>query len=164
MSQPTEVASNEPSSNLATLRQVFGAGGFPSGLGRTLGIIGSEADEGRVLLVGAASEDHYNPLGSVHGGYSAAMLDSAISLAVYTVLPPGAGYTTTDLKIAYLRAVFAGSGPVHAEGRVINQGRRMVLGEARLTDRKGRLCAHATASCMIVEQDRHREASSPTRD
>lgn len=150
MSEPINAASSGPGSNLATIRRVFAAGGFPRGLGRTLGIIGTEADEGRVLLVGTPDEDHYNPLGSVHGGYVAALLDSAIALAVYTVLPPGAGYTTTDLKIAYLRAVFAGTGPVQAEGRVINQGRRMVLGEARLTDREGRLCAHATGNCMVV--------------
>ena len=96
-------------------------------------------------------KDHYNPLGSVHGGYIAAMLDSAIALAVYTVLPTGAGYTTTDLKITYIRALFAASTPVRAEGTVMNQGRRLVLGEARVTDREGRLCAHATATCMVLE-------------
>ena len=154
MSQPTDAASGGPSSNLASLRTVFAAGGFPRGLGRTLGVVGTEADEGHVLLVGTPTEDHYNPLGSVHGGYVAAMLDSAIALAVYTVLPPGAGYTTTDLKVAYLRAVFASTGPVQAEGRVINKGRTMLLGEAKLTDREGRLCAHATGTCMVVEAGR----------
>ncbi len=150
MSEPVNAASDGPGSNLATIRAVFAAGGFPRGLGRVLGIAGTEADEGRVLLAASPNEDHYNPLGSVHGGYLAALLDSAIALAVYTVLPPGASYTTIDLKITYLRAVFAGTGPVQAEGRVINQGRRMVLGEARLTDREGRLCVHATGSCMVV--------------
>lgn len=157
MSGRTDAASGDPGSNLASIRKVFAAGGFPRGLGRVLRMVGTEADEGRVLLVGTPTEDHYNPIGSVHGGYLAALLDSAIALAIYTVLPPGASYATTDLKIAYLRAVFANTGPVQAEGRVINQGRRMVLGEARLTDREGRLCAHATGSCMVVEPERRRE-------
>ncbi len=160
MRETADAAPGEPGSNLATVRAVFAAGGFPRGLGRVLGMAGTEADEGRVLLAASPNEDHYNPLGSVHGGYLAALLDSAIALAVYTVLPPGASYATTDLKIAYLRAVFASTGPVQAEGRVINKGRRMVLGEARLTDREGRLCAHATGSCMVVGQDRPRETGA----
>ena len=154
MSHATDATSETPVTNLLSLQRVFAAGGFPRGLGRTLGISGQNADEGRVLLAGAPTEDHYNPLGSVHGGYIAAMLDSAIALAIYTVLPPGTGYTTTDLKVTYLRAVFAATGPVTAEGTVIHRSRKMVLGEARLTDREGRLCAHATASCIIVEGDR----------
>lgn len=162
MNQTDNAAPDGPGSNLASVRAVFAAGGFPRGLGRTLGITGTEADTGYILLAGTPTEDHCNPLGSVHGGYVAAMLDSAIALAAYTVLPPGTGYTTTDLKITYLRAVFAGTGPVQAEGRVINQGRRMVLGEARLTDREGRLCAHATGSCMVIEQDGRREAGGST--
>ena len=160
MSQPDDAALGEPGSNLASVRAVFAAGGFPRGPGRTLAITGTEADEGRVLLAGTPNEDHYNPLGSVHGGYVAAMLDSAIALAVFTILPPGTGYTTTDLKITYLRAVFAGTGPVQAEGRVINKGRRMVLGEARLTDREGRLCAHAIGSCIVAEQGSGLKSSS----
>ena len=101
MHQPTDVAPGEPGSNLASIRMIFAAGGFPRGLGRILGIVGKEADEERILLVGTPNEDHYNPLGSVHGGYVAAMLDSAIALAIYTVLPPGAGYTTIDLKLDF---------------------------------------------------------------
>ncbi len=153
MSYATDAFSEAPATNLLSLRRVFAAGGFPRGLGRTLGIAGTNADEGRVLLTGVPTEDHYNPLGSVHGGYTAAMLDSAIALAIYTVLPPGAEYTTTDLKVTYLRAIFAATGPVAAEGTVIHRSRKMVLGEARLTDREGRLCAHATASCMVVERE-----------
>ena len=141
-----------PVTNVASLRLVFAAGGFKRGLGRTLNIIGSEADEGRVVLLGTPTEDHYNPLGSVHGGYVAAMLDSAIALAVYTVLSTGKGYTTTDLKITYLRALFAKSSPVRAEGSVIHKGRTLLLGEGRVIDCEGRLCAHATASFMIVER------------
>lgn len=141
-------------SNLEELREVFANGGFARGFGRTLGIEGTEADDGRATLVGTPTEDHNNPLGSVHGGYIATMLDSAMALAVYTTLLPGWGYTTTDFKVTYLRAVFAGSGPVRAEGTVIHGGKRMVLGEGRLTDSAGRLCAHATASFMILEARR----------
>lgn len=82
MSERMDAVSSEPGSNLASIRAVFAAGGFPRGLGRILHMVGTEADEGRVLLVGTPTEDQYNPIGSVHGGYLAALLDSAIALAI----------------------------------------------------------------------------------
>ena len=139
---------SEPS-GLAALRKVILEGGFPRGLGRTLGVRLIAVDNGRVELGGAPTEDHYNPLGSVHGGYVAAMLDGAIALAVYSTLPHDALYATIDLKVAYLRALTADSGPVRAEGSIIQAGRRMILGEGRLIDRERRLCAHATATCQL---------------
>ncbi len=151
MDQPNDAPAPPPLSGLASLRQVFAARALPRGIARTLGLSGVEADEGRVVLAGSPTEDYYNPLGSVHGGYIATLLDSAIALAVFTTLPPGAGYTTTDLKITFLRALTKESGPLRAEGVVLHGGRRLALGEARLTDREGRLCAHATASCLVLE-------------
>jgi uncharacterized protein (TIGR00369 family) len=105
------------------------------------------------VLVGSPNEDHYNPLGTVHGGYAATMLDGAIALAVQTSLPAGTGYATLDLKVTYIRAMTAASGPIRAEGRIIHMGRRMAATEGTLTDKDGRLCAHATATCMIGGKD-----------
>jgi len=86
----------------------------------------------------------------VHGGYAATMLDAAIALAVQTTLPPDAGCATVDLKVTYLRPMTKESGPVSARGKVIHAGTRIVASEGWLTDRDGKLCAHGTATCMIM--------------
>ncbi|KAA0078472.1 PaaI family thioesterase [Tardiphaga sp. P9-11] len=140
-------------SGLELVQRAFAAGGFARGIGRTLGIKGESAEQGKVVLVGSPNEDHYNPLGTVHGGYAATMLDGAIALAVQTSLPAGTGYATLDLKVTYIRAMTAASGPIRAEGRIIHMGRRMAATEGTLTDKDGRLCAHATATCMITGKD-----------
>lgn len=145
-----EYGAEDEEGGLLQIRRVFAAGGFERGIGRTLGIAGVEAEFGRVVLTGKPTPDHYNPLGTVHGGYVATMLDSAIGLAVHTSLPAGAGYSTTDLKISYLRALTAKSGPLRGEGSLLHAGRRVAFGEAKLFDVEGRLCAHATATCLIV--------------
>ncbi|WPO43055.1 PaaI family thioesterase [Tardiphaga sp. 42S5] len=144
---------DDASSGLKLVQQAFAAGGFARGIGRTLGIRGESAEQGKVVLVGSPNEDHYNPLGTVHGGYAATMLDGAIALAVQTSLPAGTGYATLDLKVTYIRAMTAASGPIRAEGRIIHMGRRMAATEGTLTDKDGRLCAHATATCMITGKD-----------
>ncbi len=94
---------------------------------------------------------HYNPIGSVHGGAIATLLDSACGCAVQTLLPRGTVYTTLDLQTRFLRPVTVGTGRVTAVANVINRGSRTALVEARLTDAKGRLLAHATSTCMIIE-------------
>lgn len=143
----------DASSGLELVQRAFAAGGFARGIGRTLGIKGESAEAGKVVLVGSPNEDHYNPLGTVHGGYAATMLDGAIALAVQTSLPAGTPYATLDLKVTYIRAMTATSGPIRAEGRIIHMGRRMAATEATLTDKDGKLCAHATATCMITAKD-----------
>ncbi len=135
---------------LLQIRRAFAEGGFERGMGRTLGIVGVEAAFGRVVLTGNPTPDHYNPLGTVHGGYVATILDSAIGLAVHTSLPAGVGYSTTDLKISYLRALTAKSGPLRGEGSLLHAGRRVAFGEAKLFDAEGRMCAHATATCLVL--------------
>ncbi len=79
------------------------------------------------------------------------MLDAAVALAVQTELEVGARYATIDLKITYLRPITAASGPIRAEGILISKGSRLVLGEGRLTDREGRLCAHAVCTCLVSD-------------
>lgn len=138
-------------SGLDQIRQAFAAGGFARGIGRTLGLAGESAETGLVVLTGCPNEDHYNPLGTVHGGYAATMLDGAIALAVHTALPAGTGYSTLDLKVTYLRPMTAASSPVRAEGRIVHLGRRVAAADGRLTDREGRLCAVASATIMISE-------------
>ncbi len=77
---------------------------------------------------------HYNPIGSVHGGYAATLLDSAMGLAVHSMLPAGTGYTTLEFKISFIKGMTKDTGPVRSEGRILNVGRRAAIAEARITD------------------------------
>jgi uncharacterized protein (TIGR00369 family) len=94
---------------------------------------------------------HYNPIGSVHGGYAATLLDSAMGCAVHTMLPAGSGYTTLEFKVSFIRGMTKDTGVVRTEGRTLNVGRRAATAEARITDSKGRLLAHATTTCLVFE-------------
>lgn len=109
-------------------------------------------EEGRAVFTGTPGEHAYNPIGSVHGGYAATLLDSACGCAVHTRLGATQTYTTLELKIAYHKALHATVGPIEAEGRVISLGRRVAFAEARLTDAEGRLYASATSTLLIIER------------
>ncbi|MBB5868641.1 uncharacterized protein (TIGR00369 family) [Allocatelliglobosispora scoriae] len=110
-----------------------------------------EAQEGRVAVTMRAQEFHYNPLGGVHGGVIATLLDTAAACSVHTTLPAGTSYTSLDLTTKFLRPASVASGLLRCEGRVISRGRRTALAEAQLTDEAGRLIAHATSTCLIFE-------------
>jgi uncharacterized protein (TIGR00369 family) len=116
----------------------------------TLGVDLEEVAPGRAVFALTPGEEHYNPLGGVHGGVFATLLDSAAGCAVHTLLPAGTGYTSIDLTVKFLRPVTAATGRVRAVGTVLNSGRRTALAEARLLDAGDRLLAHATSSCMIM--------------
>ncbi len=96
-------------------------------------------------------EFHYNPLGTVHGGVLATILDTATGCAVHSVLPAGVGYTSLDLTTKFLRPVTVASGELRCEGTVISRGRTTALAEARMTDGAGRLVAHAVSTCLLFE-------------
>jgi uncharacterized protein (TIGR00369 family) len=134
---------------LQLLRQVFAAGGFGTGIGRTLGIKGVSVDSGMVVLSGNPTEDHQNPFGSVHGGYIATLLDASMALALQTVVDPGTLYSTTDLHINYLRGVKVNDGEVRAEARIVDLGRARALAEARLMGPDGQLHAVATGAFAV---------------
>ena len=111
----------------------------------------STAEPGIVAFHSVPGFRHYNPIGSVHGGYAAILLDSTMGLAVHTALPAGTGYTTLEFKISFIKGMTKGTGPVKSEGRTLSVGRRAATAEARITDSKGRLIAHATTTCLIFE-------------
>lgn len=110
-----------------------------------------EAEEGRVVLRVPAAEFHYNPLGTVHGGVIATMLDTATGCTVHSTLPAGVGYTSMDLSTRFLKPVTVASGLLTCEGAIISRGRRAATAEARLTDERGTLLAHATSACLLFE-------------
>jgi uncharacterized protein (TIGR00369 family) len=122
------------------------------GIGKTLGFTMVELEEGRVVFGGNPDESVYNPMGTVHGGYAATLLDSAVGCAVHSVLKAGQGYTTLELKVAYHRPMTKETGPVRAEGKVIQAGRRAAFAEGRLTDLEGRLYATATSTLLVFDR------------
>ena len=117
----------------------------------TLEIQPGEVGEGWITFRLMPQEMHYNPLGTVHGGVLATLLDSATGCAVHSVLAAGFGYTSVDLTAKYLRPVTAQTGPLTVTGKVLSRGSRTALAEARLTDGRDRLLAHATSTCMIFD-------------
>jgi uncharacterized protein (TIGR00369 family) len=138
-------------SGIDQLRALIASGrGAP--IGETLGFRLVEVEEGRVVFEGTPGLTVYNPIGSVHGGYAATLLDSACGCAVHSRLSPAQAYTTLELKVAYHKAMTAETGPVRAEGKVITMGRRAAFAEARLTDGAGTLYASATSSLLVMER------------
>ena len=119
-----------------------------------LDIEGAEFEEGRAAFSVVPQEFHYNPIGVVHGGLAATICDSALGCAVHSTLPAGAGYTTLELKVSFVRAITAATGRVTAEARIIHVGGRVATAEARVTDATGKLYAHATATCMVFRPER----------
>jgi uncharacterized protein (TIGR00369 family) len=108
-----------------------------------------EAEAGRAAFEGTPRLAFYNPLGTVHGGFAATLLDSALACAIATTLRQGEAWTSLELKLNFVRPLLEETGPVRAEGRVIHPGRRVATAEGTLKDRDGRLYAHATTTCMV---------------
>jgi len=116
-----------------------------------LDFILTEAEVGRVAFEGLPSDRFRNPLGTVHGGWMSTILDSALGCAVHTALKAGQGYTTVDLAVSFVRAVHQSTGKVRCEGKVIHAGGRIATAEARLVDADGKLYAHGTTTCLVMQ-------------
>ncbi len=113
-----------------------------------------ELEEGRVVFEGLPGEEHYNPIGVVHGGYAATLLDSALGCAVHTTLPAGVGYTSLGLEAKYVRPITRDTGRILCEANVLYRGRKQATAEATLTAAdSGKLLATGTATCMILGGD-----------
>jgi uncharacterized protein (TIGR00369 family) len=120
-------------------------------IAETLGFVGFEIPERGTAIFELDPElRHYNPIGSVHGGVFATLLDSACGCAVHSTLGVGEGYTSLDLTVKFLKAVTVDSGRLRAVGTVMQRGRRTALAEAKLYDGRDRLVAYASSSCMIL--------------
>jgi len=149
MSGPMEAATPN---GLEQIRSLLDGKSNYRGIAHKLDFKPISADEGFVVFEGHPTEAVYNPIGTVHGGYAATLLDSAMGCAVHTLMKDGQGYTTLELKVAYHRPMTNESGTVRAEGKVISLGRRAAFAEGRLTDGKGRLCATATTTCLVFNK------------
>ena len=140
-------------SGLELIRGMFDGSQAPAGIARLLGFEGGDCGTGWVTFVGEPGPQHYNPLGTVHGGYAATLLDSCMGCAVHTTLAAGIGYTTIDMNVTYLRAMTAATGRVEARGEVVTSGRRVATARGTLTDARGKLIATATTSCLVFALD-----------
>jgi uncharacterized protein (TIGR00369 family) len=115
----------------------------------TLGFHLAEVANGYATFEGLPEFRHYNPIGTVHGGFAATLLDSALGCAIFSTLAKGEAWTTLELKLNLVRPLDKDTGPVRAEGRIIHRGRMVATAEGTIKDRAGKLYAHATTTCMI---------------
>lgn len=136
-------------SGLEYLKAVLAGELPPPPIAELIGMWFSEVSEGRVVFAAEPAEYHYNPLGSVHGGIAATLLDSAMGCAVASMRPIAASYTTLELKVNYLRPMTSKTGVVYCEGKIIYMGSRIATAEGRLTDAAGKLYAHGTTTCLL---------------
>lgn len=128
------------------------AGRLPSpAIGATLDFLPVHVEPGVAVFQGNPNTRHYNPMGGVHGGWFAAMLDSAVGCAVHSMLPAGRAYTTVELKINIVRGLTEAVPLVRAEGKVIHMGRQVATAEGRLVGHDGKLYAHASTTCLVFD-------------
>ena len=166
LAQETEVLKRleaGPGPGLASPEQIAGKTGLEvmqamlrgeipyAAIAKTLDFTLMEIDAGRAVFQGRPLAQHLNPLGTVHGGWAATLLDSALGCAVHTLMPPGRGYTTAELGVNYVKGLTPRVARVRAEGKVIHCGRQLATAEARLVGPDGTLYAHATTTCLVFD-------------
>jgi uncharacterized protein (TIGR00369 family) len=133
------------------LRALIAGDAPPPPIGELMGFDLVAVEDGYALFRGVPGVQHLNPIGSVHGGFAATLLDSALGCAVHTTLPAGVGYSTLELSVNLVRGITPATGPVLAEGRIVHAGRRTATAEAKLhAEEGGALLAHATTTCLIL--------------
>lgn len=147
---PFESADARTGSGLEYLQRIVAGEIANVPIGDTMGFRIVEVEHGRILLKGRADSRFFNVMQTVHGGWAAAILDTALALSALASLDAHHGFTTVDFKLNFLRPMTAETGEVQAEGRILHGGRRVILGEARLVDGAGKLLVHATGTCLVL--------------
>jgi uncharacterized protein (TIGR00369 family) len=145
---------------LSALRAMIAGELPPPPIATLLGFDLVEVDEGRVVFTAVPGPEHYNPIGMVHGGLAATLIDSAAGCAVHTTLPVGTGYTTTDVQVRFVRPITRDTGRIECIGEVVHRGRTLVTAEARVVAGE-RLLAHGTASLLILPSDARTGSTAP---
>ena len=134
------------------LMQAMFEGHLPyAAIGHTLDFCLVELSQGRTVFQGTPGDAHLNPMGTVHGGWFATLLDSALGCAVHTMMPPGRGYTTAELSVKLVRAITPRVSRVRAEGTVVHCGRQLATAEGRIVGPDGTLYAHASTACLVFD-------------
>lgn len=140
-------------SGMEMMRAVAAGQVPPPAMSSHIGLETVSIAEGDMVMTAQPHESHYNPLGSVHGGFVATVLDSVCGCAVHTTLPAGVGYTSLEIKVSFLRPITADTGTVTAHGWVTRRGRSAAFAEADLRDSDGRVLATASSTCLIIHPD-----------
>ena len=161
MSRTRTVTWNDPSalanaasglSGLEYLHKIIAGELPPPPIGVLMDFRIAEVSEGRAVFLVTPAEFHYNPIGVVHGGVAATLLDSAMGCAVHSTLPAGASYTTLEIKVNYVRAMLVETGEVRCEANIVHGGGRTATAEGRIVDAEGKLYAHGTTTCLIFRK------------
>ncbi len=134
---------------LEFFRTMLRDGAAPPPIMKLIGQTLEEVEEGRVVMKLEPGEHLYNPIGMVHGGAMATLLDSVMGCAVHTMLPKGRAYTTLEIKVNYLRAIKSDTGPIFGEGKAVHVGRSSAVAEAKAYDSAGKLYATASTTCVV---------------
>lgn len=137
-------------SGMEYVRAIFAGELPPPPIATLLGFRGVEAEPGRAVFEILPGDEHYNPIGSVHGGVALTLLDSAMGCAVHTLLEAGVGYATLEVKANFVRPITSETGLVRCEGTVLHAGSRVATAEGRVVDAVGTLLAHGTTTCLIM--------------
>ena len=137
-------------SGMDYVRAIFAGELPPPPIATLMGFRGVEAEPGRAVFEILPRDEHYNPIGSVHGGVALTLLDSAMGCAVHTLLEAGVGYATLEVKANFVRPITSETGLVRCEGTVLHAGSRVATAEGRVVDAAGRLLAHGTTPCLIM--------------
>jgi len=158
---PVEAARNLAQLDGLTAMRAMIAGEIPPPpIALLLGFDLVEVQEGRVVFAAEPGDQHYNPIGMVHGGLAATLIDSATGCAVHTTLPAGTAYTTTDVQVRFVRPITRDTGRIECVGEVVHGGRTLATAEARVTA-GDRLLAHGTASVLILPSDARTASTAP---
>ena len=137
-------------SGIDYVRAIFAGELPPPPIAVLMGFRGVEARAGEAVFEMEPGPQHYNPIGSVHGGVALTLLDSAMGCAIHTLLERGVRYTTIEVKTNFVRPITAETGLIRCEGKVIHQGGRVATAEGRIIDSAGKLLAHGTTTCLIL--------------
>ncbi len=150
-SDPRELAARgRELSGLEYVNAIFAGELPPPPIATLIGFRGVEAEPGRAVFEIVPGDEHYNPIGSVHGGIALTLLDSAMGCAVHTLLDAGVGYATLEVKANFVRPITADTGVVRCEGTVLHAGARVATADGRVVDGAGKLLAHGTTTCLIL--------------
>jgi uncharacterized protein (TIGR00369 family) len=144
------VAAIKALSGIEAMRAMIEGKIAPPPIARLMNFVPVLVEEGRIVFEGEPGEEHYNPIGLVHGGFALTLMDSALGCAIHTMLPAGTGYATTDVQVRMLRGISKDTGRVRCEGKVQHIGRTIGVAEATLVDKNGKLLATGTTACAIM--------------
>lgn len=136
-------------SGMELITRIFNGESPAPPISKLMDFRGVSIEKGRAVFAGNPGIEHYNPIGSVHGGYAATLLDSCMGCAVHSMLEVGQGYTTLEFKVNFVRPMTVKTGRVLAEGKIVHFGRRTATAEGWLRDEGGNLLAHATCTCLV---------------